>query len=258
MIPNNSDWCRCETNCPKYHFPLLFHQASPPASILLFTMTQGLHSAAAAGDIAALKRALSLLKADHAARHASHDWTSHQTESSPCVSSINGYNRHGMTALHAASFHGRADCVRILLQHGANPNHPSLAPHYTFPLHLATFRLHKPVIRALLEHGTADPALKDHSGRTILDISRDISIDADSLAKDPDTSSQMTDFITNCIANMRHPAVKRPFTYESRAPSRRPARSNTKTIIECHSDTEDCEMERHGMPTTHALKSSIF
>lgn len=53
-----------------------------------------------------------------------------------------------------ASYHGHADLVKLLLQHGADPNR--LNDRGQSPLAGAVFKMHEAVIEALLEGG-ADP-----------------------------------------------------------------------------------------------------
>ena len=112
---------------------------------------------------------------------------------------VNDVNQFGMTPLHGAAFHGQLEAARILLDYGANPNHPSAGEKYTFPLHLAVSRLNKPLIELLLVEGGADPATKDYLGQTILDVAQSISVETDSVAKDPETNIQIMNYIKECI-----------------------------------------------------------
>lgn len=157
--------------------------------------TFGIHSAASNGDIEAL---VELLSNDNRL--------------------VNDVNQFGMTPLHGAAFHGQVEAARILLDYGANPNHPSSGIKYTFPLHLATSRLHKPLIELLIVEGGADPAAKDYLGHTVLDVAQSISVENDSVAKDPDTNIQMANFIKLCIvraAQKHQNDPQKSFVYES-------------------------------------------
>ena len=132
---------------------------------------------------------------------------------------VDDVNQFGMTPLHGAAFHGQLEAARILLDNGANPNHPSSGPKYTFPLHLAVSRLHRPLIELLLIEGGADPAAKDYLGHTILDVAQGISVETDSVAKDPDTNIQMMNFIKECIVKAAQGTRSKPvktFSYESK------------------------------------------
>jgi hypothetical protein len=156
----------------------------------------GIHSAASNGDIETL---VDLLSEDSKL--------------------INDVNQFGMTPLHGAVFHGQIESARILLDYGADPNHPSSGVKYTFPLHLATSRLHKPLIELLIIDGGADPAAKDYLGHTVLDVAQSISVENDSVAKDPDTNIQMANFIKSCIvkAAQSHQSYRqKSFVFESK------------------------------------------
>ena len=64
---------------------------------------------------------------------------------------INARNKHGMTALMRAAYHGHERMVRALLQHGADPN---LSRNDKFTaLALAAFFGHTGTVRILIEHG---------------------------------------------------------------------------------------------------------
>jgi Ankyrin repeats (3 copies) len=64
---------------------------------------------------------------------------------------VNARNKHGMTALMRAAFHGHARMVRALLEHGADPN---LTRNDKFTaLALAAFFGHTEIVRILIEHG---------------------------------------------------------------------------------------------------------
>src|SRR5512132_2890582 len=69
----------------------------------------------------------------------------------PRVANVNARNKHGMTALMRAAFHGHVPVVRALLDHGADPN---LARNDKFTaLALAAFFGHTETVRVLIEHG---------------------------------------------------------------------------------------------------------
>lgn len=104
---------------------------------------------------------------------------------------VNASNRFGMSALHAACFHGQLDAVQLLLQFGADPNQQSRAAlqsvneagslpdgaagessasvNWTFALHVAAFRGRHGIVRELLECG-ADPYLLDFRGLTAAEV----------------------------------------------------------------------------------------
>lgn len=64
---------------------------------------------------------------------------------------INARNEHGMTALMRAAYHGRVQMVRVLLEHGADPN---LARNDNFTaLSLAAFFGHAEIVEILLGYG---------------------------------------------------------------------------------------------------------
>jgi Ankyrin repeats (3 copies) len=64
---------------------------------------------------------------------------------------VNARNKHGMTALMRAAFHGHVRMVRALLEHGADPN---LTRNDKFTaLALAAFFGHTEIVRILIEHG---------------------------------------------------------------------------------------------------------
>lgn len=64
---------------------------------------------------------------------------------------VNARNKHGMTALMRAAYHGHERMVRTLLQHGADPN---LSRNDKFTaLALAAFFGHTGTVRILIEHG---------------------------------------------------------------------------------------------------------
>ena len=64
---------------------------------------------------------------------------------------INARNEHGMTALMRAAYHGRVKMVRLLLDHGADPN---VARNDNFTaLSLAAFFGHAEIVEMLMGHG---------------------------------------------------------------------------------------------------------
>ncbi|MEU5685454.1 ankyrin repeat domain-containing protein [Streptomyces venezuelae] len=80
----------------------------------------------------------------------------------------------GTTALYAASVHGAADTVRVLLRAGALPDTESLGVTEGTPLCAAAAWGHVDTVRELLAHG-ADPNLREDlgTGRTPLRWARD-------------------------------------------------------------------------------------
>lgn len=178
----------------------------------------GIHSAASNGDIETL---VELLSKDNQL--------------------VNDVNQFGMTPLHGAVFHGQLESARILLDYGADPNHPSSGTKYTFPLHLATSRLHKQLIELLIEEGGADPASKDYLGHTVLDVAQSISVENDSVAKDPDTNIQMANFIKLCIVRVAQTHQNDPeksFVFESK---RNKLKMTNVLVNESSSDAGDYE-----------------
>lgn len=127
---------------------------------------------------------------------------------------INKVNRHGMTPLHAAAFHGQVFCVKLLLNAGADPNIPSAGAKFTFPLHLAVTRLQNEIAELLLVEGRADACLKDYLGQTPLDIARNLSVENDSLAQDEDEKQALIRTLLECISKV-HASSLRPFTFVS-------------------------------------------
>ena len=71
----------------------------------------------------------------------------------------------GWTPQHHASRMGYYDIVQLFLDHGADTNRPE--DHGLTPLHLASERGHEDVVQLLLDHG-ADAYLRDKLGRTPL------------------------------------------------------------------------------------------
>jgi uncharacterized protein len=69
----------------------------------------------------------------------------------PRVGDVDARNKHGMTALMRAAYHGHERMVRTLLEHGADPN---LTRNDRFTaLALAAFFGHTETVRILIEHG---------------------------------------------------------------------------------------------------------
>ncbi|KAH6869651.1 ankyrin repeat-containing domain protein [Thelonectria olida] len=73
-----------------------------------------------------------------------------------CISNIDSRNipleaSEGSTALMNAVMHGHTECVRVLLEQGANPH--LLGPLYQSPLHYAVRRDFLDVVKVLLQHG---------------------------------------------------------------------------------------------------------
>ncbi len=64
---------------------------------------------------------------------------------------VNARNEHGMTALMRAAYHGRVQLVRVLLEHGADPN---VVRNDNFTaLSLAAFFGHAEIVDLLMRHG---------------------------------------------------------------------------------------------------------
>ena len=64
---------------------------------------------------------------------------------------INARNEHGMTALMRAAYHGHVEMVRVLLEHGADPN---ITRNDNFTaLSLAAFFGHAEIVDTLMAHG---------------------------------------------------------------------------------------------------------
>lgn len=71
------------------------------------------------------------------------------------------------TCLHIASSRGYVDMVRLLLEHGANPNIRDCVNN--LPIHLAIISSHVQVVTILLEAGTDIHSL-DLNGKTVLHL----------------------------------------------------------------------------------------
>jgi hypothetical protein len=75
----------------------------------------------------------------------------------PRVGNVNARNKHGMTALMRAAYHGHHRMVRALLDHGADPN---LTRNDNFTaLALAAFFGHTETVRILIERGAKPEVL---------------------------------------------------------------------------------------------------
>ncbi|XP_065888702.1 inversin-like [Dysidea avara] len=81
------------------------------------------------------------------------------------VSDVHACEKNGTTALHIAALYGYANCVRLLLQHGAQVN--TIDAEQQSPLFRACERGHTEVMVTLLQAG-ADVNLADNGGRTPL------------------------------------------------------------------------------------------
>lgn len=71
------------------------------------------------------------------------------------------------TCLHLASSRGNIDLVRLLLEHGANPNIRDCVNN--LPIHLAIISSHVQVVTLLLEAGTDINSL-DLNGKSVLHL----------------------------------------------------------------------------------------
>jgi hypothetical protein len=76
----------------------------------------------------------------------------------------------GWTDLHSAASAGDAECVRELLEEGADPNAKN--EYGWTPLHVAAREGHVDVARLLLQHG-ADPSIRSRDGKTPLDLAKE-------------------------------------------------------------------------------------
>jgi len=70
----------------------------------------------------------------------------------------------GYTALHAAVDFERADCARLMLKHGADPN-TTKARHRQTPLHIAAAGARVEIVKMLRAHGADNAALDAHYKR---------------------------------------------------------------------------------------------
>ena len=76
--------------------------------------------------------------------------------------------KKGTTALHLASFYGKPKCVEILLKFGANPNATDNKYGET-ALHLASRAGNLKCVEILLKYG-ADTTIKDNTNKTAFDV----------------------------------------------------------------------------------------
>lgn len=76
---------------------------------------------------------------------------------------LNAYSSDGYTPLQLASFFGRVEVARLLLQHGADPNLVSRNAMRIQAIHSAAAGDHVAIVVALLEHG-ADPNAQQSDG----------------------------------------------------------------------------------------------
>lgn len=81
----------------------------------------------------------------------------------------NYQDSHGRAALHFAASKNFADCVELLIVHGANIDLQDSRGNSA--LHLAALSNHWDTVRLLLESG-ANPSLRDSTSRTPLDLVR--------------------------------------------------------------------------------------
>ncbi len=83
------------------------------------------------------------------------------------VHDVNSMDDKQRTCLHIASSRGSLDLVRLLLQHGANPNIRDCVSN--LPIHLAIISSHVPVVTLLLEAGTDIHSL-DLNNKSVLHL----------------------------------------------------------------------------------------
>jgi len=90
-----------------------------------------------------------------------------------------GANKYLSEALRNAAFKGHRNIVKVLLEHGADPNATDLRFQESggagTPLMTAAEEGHEEVLKLLLEHG-ADPTASNVEGRTAMDFAADDSI----------------------------------------------------------------------------------
>lgn len=95
---------------------------------------------------------------------------------------VNGSGANGNTPLWFACQSGanaedRLSVAKILLEHGADPNHP--CEDRSTPLHVAAWRGPQAMVRLLLDHG-GDPVLSDSKGETPADYARESQVNPES------------------------------------------------------------------------------
>ena len=118
-----------------------------------------------AGFICAL---LLFLSADLREAVRSGDIASTQVILSSGIFNPNTRDAMGATALHDAVWSGRVELVRLLLDHGADPNIPH-AEGLSTPLHYAAIKGNAAIAAILIDHG-ADINAADRSGSTALHL----------------------------------------------------------------------------------------
>ncbi|KAI3643589.1 hypothetical protein MP228_013144 [Amoeboaphelidium protococcarum] len=126
----------------------------------------GLHSSASQGDLGQVKLVVETCQS--------------QRSASELKGIIDSRNRHGMTALHGACYHGHIQVAEYLIDSGADVNcigwvkNKSTSQIYDkgpTALHFACVNGHTPIVRLLLSHG-AEWNVKDHRGCLPVDIAR--------------------------------------------------------------------------------------
>ncbi len=80
---------------------------------------------------------------------------------------VSAFSTDGWTPLHLASFFGKIDAVRLLLNKGAKVDTRSTNPMSNHPLHAAAAGRHANVIKLLIDHGASVNA-RQHGGWTPL------------------------------------------------------------------------------------------
>ena len=80
---------------------------------------------------------------------------------------VSAWSPDGFTALHLAAFFGQEAVARLLLQHRADVQPASRNPMQVAPLHAAAAGHNLPIVRLLLEHG-AQPNARQQKGYTPL------------------------------------------------------------------------------------------
>ena len=100
------------------------------------------------------------------------------------VERINKIDGAGRTPVFVAAEKAHNDCLRLLLEHGADPNIPDKSG--VTPLHATVLSHHLGTMRILLQHGT-DATKQDGKGRTPVQIAR--ATEAHDLARDLDRAA---------------------------------------------------------------------